>query len=190
MDPYVYPGTDVLKNLRDLRDDDQLSDFEAIATNRRIAELLERDKPGKFDLAHLQSTHRYIFQDVYDWAGAFRTVNIARPGQFYFAFAGMIVPALGELLDKLLRESYLANFDAERFSTRAAYYMGELNAIHPFRDGNGRTQREFVRQLARAASHTLNWSRVTRPQIYEASHRSFQRADHAGLAEVILAAIA
>ena len=96
MDPYVYPGTNVLRNLRDIRDDYQLSEFEAIATQRRIRQLIERDKPGKFDVAHLQSTHRYIFQDVYDWAGAFRTVNIARPGQFYFAFAGMIVPALGD----------------------------------------------------------------------------------------------
>ena len=189
MDPYVYPGTDVLKNLRDLRDDDQLSDFEAIATNRRIAELLERDKPGKFDLAHLQSTHRYIFQDVYDWAGAFRTVNIARPGQFYFAFAGMIVPALGELLDKLLRESYLANFDAERFSTRAAYYMGELNAIHPFRDGNGRAQREFIRQLALHNGYVLDWSRISRGQMYKASHRSFERGDNTLFEQVLQSAL-
>ena len=76
MDPYVYPGTSVLRNLRDIRDPEQLSKAEAIATTNRIAELRGETKLGKFDTQHLQSIHRYIFQDIYAWAGEFRTVNI------------------------------------------------------------------------------------------------------------------
>lgn len=126
---------------------------------------------------------------MYPWAGEFRTVNIARPGQFYFAFAEQILPALGNALGQLRQERYLAGLDVPRFADRAAHCMGELNAIHPFRDGNGRTQREFIRQLAVRNGHALAWSRVTREQMYEASHRSFQSADNAGLAQVIRAAI-
>lgn len=137
---------------------------------------------GQFDVAHLQSIHRYIFQDVYEWAGQFRTVNIARSGQFYSAFPQQIVPSLERLLGDLSREKQI-------FTSRAAFYMGELNAIHPFRDGNGRRQREFIRQLALRSGYSLDWSRVTREQMYEASHRSFKAGDHGGLERVLEAAL-
>ena len=189
MDPYVYPGTNVLRNLRDIRDQDRLTQLEADVTSRRVRQLSAKSKPGALDSAHVQSIHRYIFQDVYEWAGEFRTVNIARPGQFYFAFAEQIVPALGNTLAQLQQERWLAGLDAPGFAGRAAHYMGELNAIHPFRDGNGRTQREFIRQLALRNGFALSWSRISRDQMYEASQRSFARADNAGLAQVIQAAL-
>jgi cell filamentation protein len=150
-------------------------------TTRRLAELEHSEKPGKLNLAHLKAIHRHIFQDVYPWAGEFRTVNIARPGQFYFAFTERILPCLDTVF------SGLAN---DKAFTRAAYYMGELNAIHPFRDGNGRTQREFVRQLALKSGYSLNWSRITRSAMTEASIRSFQEADSSGLAAILESAIA
>jgi cell filamentation protein len=150
MDPYVYPGTNVLKNLRDIRDLVGLSKFEMDMTTRRASELLVRPAPGKFDIPHLKSIHGYIFQDVYDWAGEFRSVNIARPGQFYFAFVQQIGSAFAAMLDALRKEQFLSGLGPERFSQRAAYYMGELNAIHPFRDGNRRTQREFVHYVGTA----------------------------------------
>lgn len=191
MDPYVYPGTDVLRNLRDLRDSEELSRFEMDMTTRRLAELKDKHNPaGKFDSRHLQAIHRAIFQDVYPWAGQFRTVNIARPGQFYFAFAEQIVPTLHNTFEVLRDEGHLQGLAAEGFARRAAHYLGELNAIHPFRDGNGRTQREFIRQLAARAGHLLEWRLVTRAAIYEASQRSFQRGDSTGLAEVIAQALA
>jgi cell filamentation protein len=185
MDPYVYPGTNVLKNLRDLRDLESLAIFEATATARRL-ELIRLDaKPGKFDIPHLKAIHRYIFQDVYSWAGEFRSVNIARPGQFYFAFVEQIVATLTTEFQKLSAERHLAGLNAEAFASRAAKYMGELNAIHPFRDGNGRTQREYIRQLALHNGYVLHWARVTRDQMGAASKRSFQQGDSSGLAEII-----
>ena len=189
MDPYVYPGTNVLKNLRDIRDPEALSTAEAIATTRRVSELQLKPLPGRFDIPHLQSIHRHIFQDIYPWAGKFRQVNIARSGQFYFAFHEQIVSVLTETFDKLTKEQHLKHADPKQFANRAAYYLGELNAIHPFRDGNGRTQREFVRQLGLNAGHTLNWFRVSRAQMYEASARSFDQGNNEGLESVLTLAL-
>ena len=140
MDPYVYPGTNVLKNRRDIRDLSLLAEYEAEMTAFRLAQLAAspRQQPGNFDIPHLKRIHGQIFQDVYDWAGDFRTVNIARPGQFYFAFVEQIVPMLTQLFQALKAEKHLKGFAAAQFSQRAGYYMGELNATHPFRDGNGR----------------------------------------------------
>ena len=190
MDPYVYPGTTLLKNLRDIRDPEELGIFEALATSRRINELALKMKPGKLDAAHLQSIHKNIFQDVYPWAGKFRSVNIARAGQYFFAFADQIVPALENMLGELRKERHLGDLDTAQFCKRAAFYIGELNAIHPFRDGNGRTQREFIRQLALRNRFHIHWSRITRDQMYDASHRSFLRGDNTGFEEVLLSALA
>jgi cell filamentation protein len=79
--------------------------------------------------------------------------------------------------------------DADAFASRAAYYLGELNAIHPFRDGNGRTQREFIRQLATGVGHRINWGRVTRTQMVEASIESHSRGKNEAFAALILSAM-
>ncbi len=189
MDPYVYPGTDVLKNLRDIRELTRLSAFEGDMSQFRLSELEHRPLKGKFDTAHLQAIHRHIFQDVYPWAGDLRTVDIARPGQFYFAFSHQIPPCLQRTFANLKEERLLKGTTHQEFCKRAAWYLGELNAIHPFRDGNGRTQREFIRQLGLHGGHVLNWVRVSRTQMYSASHLSFQAADNSGLENVLRTAL-
>ena len=190
MDPYVYPGTDVLKNLRDIRDQDSLNKAEAIATTRRLTELYLKPKASKFDIPHLQSIHHHIFQDIYPWAGKFSQVNIARSGQFFFAFHEQIPSVLNQTFQGLNTDQHLANGDPAKFANRAAYYLGELNAIHPFRDGNRRTQREFVRQLALHHKYHLNWFQVSRDQMYKASEQSFHRGDNQGLEDAIVRALA
>ena len=190
MDPYVYPGTQVLRNLRGIRDADQLRRFEADTTSFRIRQLESAERPGQLDIPHLQAIHHRIFQDIYDWAGAFRTVGIARQGQYDFSPPVQIFPSLGRLFHELHSEQYLVMTDSDEFISRAAYYMGDINAVHPFRDGNGRTQREFIRQLALRNGYRLNWSRVTPEQMYRASHQSFQRGDYEGLASVLRSALA
>ena len=185
MDPYVYPGTNVLRNLRDIRDPERLAVAEAIATTRRIAELPSDPKIGNFDTAHLRAIHRHIFQDLFDWAGEFRTVNIARSGQMPFAFPQHIVASVQKFSSDLAREGYLAKLSHEKFVKRAAHFMGELNAIHPFREGNGRTQREFIWQLAARSGYGLDWSQLTQAQVYAAAHLSFQRGDNSGLEEML-----
>jgi len=84
---------------------------------------------------------------------------------------------------------HLKDLDAEAFARRAGYYLGELNAIHPFREGNGRTQREFIRELAAGAGYRMNWLRVTQEQMYKASADSHSRGDNSGLAALVGLAI-
>lgn len=101
-------------------------------------QLDEHPLKGRFDVAHLRAIHKFIFQDVFVWAGAFRTVNISKGGNFFGASA-FIEPALQDVLRRLPVENYLKQMDEPKFTIRAGFYLGEINAIHPFREGNGRT---------------------------------------------------
>lgn len=183
-DPYTYPGTDVLRNILDIRDPQQLAAFEANATAARLIELDAAPLVGQFDVAHLKAIHRHIFQDVYPWAGEFRTVNISKGGHLFGA-AAFAERTLEELLRKLSGECHLKGIAPRDFATRAGYYMGEINAIHPFRDGNGRAQREFIRELGAQAGFVINWSGVTREQMVEASFESFNTGHSSGMAALI-----
>ena len=107
MDPYVYHKTNVLKNLRDIRDLHRLAQFGMDMTTRRLAELEHEPMPGRFATKYLQAIHRYIFQDVFAWAGELRTVNIARPGQFYFAYTEQIAPSFERTFAALREEAVL-----------------------------------------------------------------------------------
>ena len=112
-DPYTYPGTDVLRNLLDIRDLQQLAAFEANATTARLIELDAAPIEGRFDIAHLQAIHRHIFQDVYPWAGEFRTVNISKGGHL-FGVAAFIEPALQGVLRKLPAALSASSFESWR----------------------------------------------------------------------------
>src|SRR5207245_8977290 len=96
--------------------------------------------------------------------------------------AAFVEPAWHEVLRKLPGEHYLKGSDPREFATRAGFYMGEINAIHPFRDGNGRAQREFIRELATQAGFVIDWSRVRREQMMVASLESFKTGDRSGMA--------
>jgi cell filamentation protein len=183
-DPYTYPGTDVLRNILDVRDAQHLAAFEANATAARLIQLDAPPQEGRFDVAHLKAIHRCIFQDVFSWAGEFRTVNISKGGHL-FGVAAFVEPALQEVLRKLAGEARLRGSDLRTFALRAGFYLGEINAIHPFRDGNGRAQREFIRELATEAGFVIDWSRVTREQMTAASLESFKTGDSSGMAALI-----
>ncbi len=112
--------------------------------------------------------HHHIFQDVYEWAGEFRTFNISKSGD-PFAFKEHIVSSLDKTFRELKDERHLSGADLQRFANRGAWYLGEINAIHPFREGNGRTQREFIRELGLRNGWGLDWKQVSREQMIEAS---------------------
>jgi cell filamentation protein len=118
------------------------------------------------------------------WAGQFRTVNISKDGHL-FGSAGFIEGALRDVFQKLFQESHLRELDRKAFSHRAGFYLGEINAAHPFREGNGRTQREFIRELGVQAGFAIDWSRITRDQMITASRLSFQTGDSSGLIALI-----
>lgn len=178
---YCYPGTDVLINQAGLKDNESLSRFEDVATSFRIMELRAKGVTGKFDFQHLTEIHRHIFQDVYPFAGKVRQEDIHKG--FHFARHQFIESEGHRLLNELAAENHLKGLDADRFAERAAHYMAELNVLHPFREGNGRTIREFMRQLSRNAGYNLDFGLVPRQVVFEASVKSVVDPDP--LAKVI-----
>ena len=144
---------------------------------QRSLELIERPLSGFFDIEHLQGIHRYLFQDVYEWAGDFRTVDIAK-GNSYFAHVPYIESTLKGVFGELSEERHLRGLNQERFASRLAQILGTLNAVHAFQEGNGKAQREFVRELAYKNSYWIDWNKVSREELYEASDASFMRGDN------------
>jgi cell filamentation protein, protein adenylyltransferase len=171
-DPYVYPGTDVLRNLRGIRSSAELEEFEARLTFLRSLQLASHPLVGEYDLPHLQALHRYLFAGLYEWAGELRTVVLAKTD--LFCLPEHIESYGTEIFDKLAGEDRLRNLGRERFIDRLAHYLGDVNALHPFRDGNGRAQRAFFAQLAADAGYRLDWQLVEPQQNTDASVAAMQ----------------
>ncbi|HXF25860.1 MAG TPA: Fic family protein, partial [Bryobacteraceae bacterium] len=130
-DPYTYPGTNVLRNLRDIQDPEILARFEAESSTWRIAQLIHASLKGRFDVAHFKAIHKHVFQDVYPWAGEFRTVNISKDDHL-FAVSAFVEPALEELLQMLAGEDYLARSKTARFAARAGSILARSTPFIPF----------------------------------------------------------
>ena len=176
-DIYCYPSTSVLRNKLGLTDQDQLDQFEAEITALRLVELQENPIKGHFDLDHLKQFHLHIFQDVYDWAGEIRTVDISR-GASRFAHAQFIESAAKTLFVNLKIENGLKGLSIDDFSLRAAHYLSEINVLHPFREGNGRAQRAFITQLCREAGYDLDYSDLEQNEVFDAMKEAFQGNEH------------
>lgn len=167
-DPYIDPTTGVLRNRVGARNQHTLDLREAQLTALSALDLDLHPESGSFDLAHLQRIHYRLFADVYEWAGQLRTVDIVK-GETRFAHHGALTSAGADLFGRLAREGHLRGLDAARFAERAGYYLGEVNVLHPFRDGNGRAQRAFFGQLARGAGYRIAWDGMTRDAVLRAS---------------------
>jgi cell filamentation protein len=182
-DPYVYPGTSVLRNHFGIRDAAELAEREAAHTAIRIAELERRFIPGDYDTVHLQAVHRKIFGHLYPWAGELRTVKIAK-GESMFALPQHVAPYLAGVLSDLSNEGRLRGLERDGFVTRLAHYYAEFNAVHPFREGNGRTQRAFLGQIAADAGHPIDWTGLDPDRNIEASRES-HRGDNEPLKKLL-----
>jgi cell filamentation protein len=175
----------VLKNKLGLVDSSDLTRLGADFTAVRVGQLLLQPITGNFDLPHLRAIHRFIFQDIFPWAGDFREVSTSRTSSFGFPPPQFIVPSLEGIFDAIKAEKFLRGMDVERFALRAGHYLGEINAVHPFREGNGRTQRELIRTLALGAGYRLTWAGLTPEENNEASRVSFATGDSTGLAAIL-----
>ncbi|GHU07301.1 Fic family protein [Betaproteobacteria bacterium] len=160
-DPYTYPGTNVLRNKAGIRDANALRDFEYEDVNFRVEDLRENPIQGKFDLAHLKKIHKYLFQGVYEWAGEVRTRNILKD-KTRFCNTHFIEGYADIISDGLSKENNLRGLDKTNFVNRLAFYFSEWNTVHPFRDGNGRSIREFFGQLAREAGYEIDQTKIDR----------------------------
>lgn len=158
-DPYCYPnGT--LRNRFGIADPGELADAEQALVVFRSNRLARTPVAGSFDLDHLRAIHRYLFQDVYGWAGELRTVEISK-GDVLFCLARLIEPAAVDVFAAVPAVlDQLRSSGGHDLSLLAELY-GDINSLHPFREGNGRAQREYLRQLAAAAEVCLDWSHIS-----------------------------
>ncbi len=168
-DPYCYSGSTVLKNKANLKDEGALEEFESAMTFSRAAEPLPA---GRFSVSHYRAIHRHLFQDVYSWAGKFRTVRLTK-GTSAFCYPEHIAREMQRLFSGLRGEHLLQGRLPSEFAAGVAHFLAELNAIHPFREGNGRTQFTFLALLAEHAGHPLDLDRLDAGAALEAMVQSF-----------------
>lgn len=184
MDPYIHSRSHLLKNKANLHTPEALAAHEARMVFKRLIFLHSRPVTGTFDLAHLLAIHRALFQDVYPWAGRVRSCDLSL-GPVSFCSAQWLESSLTALFGELARENWLRERSAEKFAHGVAYYLAELNAIHPFRDGNGRTQREFIRELGLSAGHKVRWAPITQFEMYTSSKLSMATKNPIGLVHIL-----
>ena len=181
---YCYPGTNVLRNKLNIQDLDILHEAERDYSSIRQVELYKKGITGDFSLKHLCSIHRQLFQDIYSWAGELRTVDISK------GTISCLVPFIEEqfafLYRKLRKENFLKDItDQKEMAEKLAYYLGEINMIHPFREGNGRTQRIYIEQLCmNNGRFEIDFTEVSKEEMISASVRS-AKSDNDLLEELI-----
>lgn len=173
MDKYVYINNEVLKNKFGITDEKELARKERTKSSIRLLEILDGEAKIKhtFDLEHLQKIHKYLFQDIYTWAGKIRDVDIAK-GDTLFCKAINIDNFSKEIFSKLKKENFFkGTTKKEELVEKLATLFFDINALHPFREGNGRTQREFVRELAEERGYNLDFKNISKEEMIELSIR-------------------
>ena len=185
-DPYTYPDSTVLRNKFGTQSARKLARLEYAATVARLDEMRRWPPADRFDLETLCRFHGHIFQDVYDWAGEIHVIDIAK-GRDIFCRPGFLESEGNRLAGVLRSERYFKDLDRKTCIDRLAEHYGDWNALHPFREGNGRAMREFFRQLAKQAGYELDLTKIERDAWNEASARSF-KGDTKPLRDVLAAA--
>lgn len=168
-DPYCYLGSTVLKNLADLRSQESLDEFEHLSVTQRAEEPFP---DGRLGVAHYKAVHRHLFQDVYAWAGRYRSIRIAK-GTSMFCYPENIAEQMKALFSDLKAKRHLRGVDADAFAHELSSFLSTINAIHPFREGNGRTQMAFAALLAHRAGHPLALDRLEPQKFLAAMIASF-----------------
>lgn len=158
-DPYCQPNG-VLTNLLGLTSTKELNEFEAIYSALALQQLATQGTPSIFSVSSLTAIHHFIFRDVYPWAGEFRKVDIFK-GHSQFETHQNIKPMLLQLFDDCTRKRYFKGLSINDFAEQAGQFLIELNRIHPFREGNGRTQRMLLSQMANNAGLLIQWEGVS-----------------------------
>jgi cell filamentation protein len=174
-DPYIDPQSGILRNKFGLIDQESLDRAEADAVSVRSILLQRNPLKGNFDSEHLRALHSYLFRDVYEWAGQFRTIPLAKADYARSARVTRFTPPdlieqeLTKVFDELANEHFLQGMQRREFARKVAALLSEINRIHPFREGNGRAQRQFVRQLADSLGYKLHFEIVSKERLIQAS---------------------
>ena len=153
-DPYCYPGSDVLRNLLNIHDEEQLHKAERELSEIAVSKF--RLLPPPYDLSLLQHIHKSLFSDVYEWAGLLRTVNIQK-GDTLFCTADRIAPEAEKIFRVMENAAWFVGVSKAELIVKVAETYGDLNVIHPFREGNGRAQRILFEQIIINAGFAVDW---------------------------------
>lgn len=175
-DPYLVPGTDLLRNLPGARTQRELAEIEHSLVTARALELMEDPPVPDGTVAQLRSIHRFLFQDVYDWAGELRTINITKGGSFFLPVE-VFDTGIRYCEDTLRGDGLLRGMDHDTFVKRLSVNYDNFNVLHPFREGNGRTQRMFWDLIAQAAGWHFDWNLTDRGENDRASIMALRDSD-------------
>lgn len=168
---YCYPNSNVLKNKLNITDNSILKTAEEEITLIKQMELLKNPIKGNFTKAHLMNIHKFIFEDIYSFAGKLRREQISKADTMFYP-PNLIDRELDKVFAKIKENNMLRESDEEKAFDNLAYVMAELNIIHPFREGNGRSIREFVRLMAKRMGYDINWGNVDKEELLSASIQS------------------
>lgn len=170
-DYYCYPDSSVLKNKLNIDDEKALNEAEREVTAIKTLELIDKPLRGELDFDYIKRLHKHLFSDIYDWAGELRKTDISKGN--IFCQHELIEINAEVLFNELKAENYLEGLDKDAIVKRLAYYLGDLNTIHPFREGNGRVQRLFIRELASRVGYLVNFDGITPEEMIQASDKTF-----------------
>lgn len=159
-----YEGTTCLINKLGITDENKLKEFEGAVTFAKASELELNPISDTFDVEHYKLIHKYLFEDIYDWAGEYRTVNISKKGT-KFASADQISDLMNACFMRLKDNDYFQNKSFDEFIDNIVDFYCVTNMIHPFREGNGRTQRLFISQLIRFNNYDIDFSSIDKDEL-------------------------
>lgn len=170
-DKYVYPGTEVLINKFNIKNPEELVEVERRLTSLKYQDIREGKIKIKktFDYEHLKSLHKELFKDLYDWAGKERIVDISKPGTL-FCRAMFIEEEARRIFNNLKKDNFLKDTrDKFEFSEKLGQLFLDINMLHPFREGNGRSQRLFIGDLAKENGYYLEWANIPKEEMIKIS---------------------
>lgn len=156
---HCYPNSTVLINKFDIRDQKKLDEVESVLTSARTVEWFNNPSSEKFDFRHYKEIHHFLFHDLYEWAGKIRTINISKR-ETRFCKSEDIEYCADLIFERLKECNYFKNLSHQEFVEEIVDFYCVTNSLHPFREGNGRTQRVFLTQLIRNAGYDIQFSKM------------------------------
>ena len=175
IDPYIDQETGILRNLIGAKTWQELQKAEADIIG--ISQIALADIPRTNDLTELRAIHKALFGKIYDWAGQLRTVDIKKGSEEYFLSFAEFDTGTTFVFGELRKENYLKGLNQEKIVERLAYFYEQLNYIHPFREGNGRTQRVFWSRVVKDAGYVINWKDAIGDELDKASQIGREKGD-------------
>jgi len=179
-DSYCYENSDVLINLLDIKDGPLLHEAERDISNVN-ADTIEFSPPP-YDLKYLQAIHRMLFQEIYSWAGELRTVDISK-ADTRFCTVRRIEKESDKIFCRLKEENHLTSLPRDELVQKSAEYYGDINMIHPFREGNGRAQRILFEHMIVNAGFAISWNGID-PERWVKANEAAVLCDYAPLASI------